>query len=286
MRFPWLLACLTLLVAPALACADDPPKAKDKDAGKIYQVPFRLIDSGHLMVRVKINGKGPFNFILDTGAPALFISKDVGKKIGLKPDKNNWVDLDRFEIEGGLVVDKAHGVVDTPFQLEGMNGLGLAGAEIHGIIGYNVLAHYRMEIDFSKDKMAWTKLDYTPMELKRIGGKGAPGGLEMMGSMMKTLGWMMGTKAAPEMAARGSLGLELAESKDALVVQSVLAGSPAAKAGVKPGDRLTKFQDRTVTKAEDVLRLARKLGRGDTVKLTFLREKETVELTFKTGEGL
>ena len=34
--------------------------------------------------------------------------------------------------------------------------MGFAGAELHGIIGYNVLARYRMEIDFTRDKMTWT----------------------------------------------------------------------------------------------------------------------------------
>ena len=38
-----------------------------------------------------------------------------------------------------------------------MNGLGLAGVELHGMIGYNVLARYRMEIDFTRDKMTWTR---------------------------------------------------------------------------------------------------------------------------------
>ena len=32
------------------------------------------------MVRTKINGKGPFNLIVDTGAPAVFITKTVAKK--------------------------------------------------------------------------------------------------------------------------------------------------------------------------------------------------------------
>ena len=44
----------------------------------------------HILVRAKINGKGPFNFILDTGAPALFVSTKVCDKIGVKSDKKGW----------------------------------------------------------------------------------------------------------------------------------------------------------------------------------------------------
>jgi hypothetical protein len=112
---------------------------------KSYRIPYRLTDTNHVMVRVKLNGKGPFNFIIDTGAPALFVATDVAKKLGVKPDKSGWGTFDRFEIEGGAIEKKAKGRVETPFQLEGMNALGIAGDNLHGIIGYNLLARYRME---------------------------------------------------------------------------------------------------------------------------------------------
>ena len=38
-----------------------------------------------------------------------------------------------------MVLTKAEGRVEKPFQLDGMNGLGLAGVELHGMIGYNIL---------------------------------------------------------------------------------------------------------------------------------------------------
>ena len=56
--------------------------------------------------------------------------------------------------------------------------------EIHGLIGYNMLAKYRMEIDFTRDKMIWTELDFEP-KLEPMGGKGGKGGgqggLEIIG---------------------------------------------------------------------------------------------------------
>jgi len=61
-----------------------------------------------------------------------------------------------------VVLKAARGRIEDPFQLEGMNGLGLAGAELHGVIGYNILARFRMEIDFTRDKMVWTPLKFEP----------------------------------------------------------------------------------------------------------------------------
>ena len=86
-----------------------------------------------------------------------------------------------------MVLTKAEGRVEKPFQLDGMNGLGLAGVELHGMIGYNILAHYRLTIDFTKNKMVWTPLHYKLVEPKHIRGGGASGGLEIMGTLMKFL---------------------------------------------------------------------------------------------------
>jgi hypothetical protein len=52
--------------------------------------------------------------------------------------------------------------IETPFQLEGMNGMGLAGVELHGLMGYTVLAKYKMHFDYTKQQMAWTPLKFDP----------------------------------------------------------------------------------------------------------------------------
>src|SRR4051794_33629083 len=168
MRILWSGLALAVLGLSASAEGAEPAKAQ----GKRFEVPYRLTVPKHILVRAKINGKGPYNFILDTGAPALFVSTKVCDKLGVKADKKGWGTFERFEIEGGLVVPNARGRIENPFQLEGMNGLGLAGVELHGVIGYNILSRYRMEIDFTRDKMTWTELDFLPEPPKGLGGKG------------------------------------------------------------------------------------------------------------------
>jgi hypothetical protein len=274
------LAALAL-VPPSLA--DDAAKP----ATKTYEVPYRLTVPKHVLVRAKINGKGPFNFILDTGAPALFVATKVCNKLGIEPDRRGWGTFKRFEIEGGVVLDNVKGRVEDPFQLEGMNGLGLAGAELHGIIGYNVLARFRMEIDFTSDKMVWTPLAFAPPAPLGMGGKsGSAGGLEIVGSIMKMLGAFMGTKATPDVAPRGLMGFDVADGDDYPVVKAVLDQGPAGKAGLKSGDILTKFAGRGVSDRDDVLRLSKKVLAGSDVKLTVKRDGATKELTLTAGEGL
>jgi hypothetical protein len=282
MRAHWLCAGLALaLVAPLRA---GEPKKADL---KTYEVPYRLTKTQHILVRAKLNGKGPFNFILDTGAPALFVATKAAKKAGVDPDENGWGAFDKFEIEGGVPVPKAKGRVEDPFQLEGMNGLGLAGAELHGMIGYNLLARYRIEIDLTKDKMTWTELNYDPPPPKGLdGGKGGLPELNALGSVMKGLGGLLGKRARPEVVARGFLGLELAESDGQVTVKKVLQNSPADKAEVKAGDRVVEFDGKEVKDGAGLLKLAAQLTAGKGAKLTVVRGDKRREITVTAGEGL
>ena len=274
-------AVLALGLAPPLR-ADEPAKPP-----KSFQVPYRLTKPKHILVRAKINGKGPYNFIVDTGAPALFVAVPVARKVGVKSDDKGWGTFDRFEIEGGVVMKKVRGRVETPPQVEGMNAMGMAGVELHGMMGYDILAHYRMEIDFTRDKMVWTPLDYKPKVAVVLGAKGGGmGGIDLLGGIMKSLGSLLGTQASPPVRLRGFLGVELKDGDENPIVVQVLADGPAGKAGLRAGDQITQVQGRTVTDSDDVQRFVSRVDPGDTIKLTIQRGKETKEIVVKLGEGI
>src|SRR6516165_5634433 len=122
MRIAWFCAVLAGVGLAGPLRADEPKKVE----AKALQVPYTVTNTKHILIRAKINGKGPYNLIVDTGAPALFVSTAVCTKLGVKPDKKGWGTFDQFEIEGGVVIKEARGRIEDPFQLEGMNGLGLA----------------------------------------------------------------------------------------------------------------------------------------------------------------
>jgi hypothetical protein len=274
-------AVLLFLAFTAPSLADQAKKAD----GKIFQVPYRLTDTNHILVRVKINGKGPYHFILDTGAPAVFVSTAVCRKLGVTADKDGWGTFERFEIEGGVVHKAARARVEDPFQLEGMNGLGLAGAELHGIIGYTLLARYRLGFDFTKHKLTWTPLDFEPPLPQGLDGKGATS-MDAMGNLVKMLGLLLGKKPQPQVVLRGFLGIALEDVEQGVVVRDVLAQSPAAKSGLKIGDRIARFQGKAVHSVPDVQRLVAKLAPDDTARLTIERGADTHTIEIKAGKGL
>jgi membrane-associated protease RseP (regulator of RpoE activity) len=237
------------------------------------------------LVRVKINGKGPYHFIVDTGAPALFVSTAVCRKLDIQADEQGWGTFKQFAIEGGIVLNNVRGRVEDPFQLEGMNGLGLAGTELHGIIGYTLLARFRLEFDFTKDKMRWTALNFKPAAPQGLDGK-AMSGMEVIGGIMKLLGALLGKNPEQQVVLRGFLGIGLEDRENTVLVKTVLAGSPASSAGLQAGDRISRFQGKAVRSMADVQRLASKLAPDEVATLTITRGHETQTLRIKAGKGL
>ena len=252
------------------------------------------------MVRVKVNGKGPFNLILDTGAPAVFITKKSAEKSGLDTDADGWAAAETFEIEGGLKVPGAKARVADLFQLEGMNGMGLAGVELHGVVGYNVLAKYRVTYDFTADKLKFVELDFTPPKVNARGKDNSQGTMDLLGPAMKMLAGFMGIQPNFTTEPRGFLGVELAEDADGkLTVSKVVPKSPADAAGLKVGDKITGVSKALAEKAgkresglDDLDRLkaftkwVEPMRAGQKAKIQVERRGETKTVTVEFGKGL
>jgi len=275
-----LLASLSLTL-PASAADVKRPVTRS------YQIPYRLTPTKHILVRVKVNGKGPYNLILDTGAPAMFLATGPAKKAGVQAGKDGWGTCKRLEIEGGLVLPNARGRVEDPFQLQGMNGLGLAGVELHGMIGYNILAQFRIEIDLTRSKMTWTPLDFKPPPPVGLrGAHGEPAELNAMGAIMKLFGLLLGKKATPTYAYSGFLGIELAQGAAGVEVRHILKDGPAAGADLKPGDRITSFQGHDIARLADIHKWAAHVVGDKTVTLTVVHDGSSRQVSLTTKEGL
>src|SRR5262249_3400766 len=131
--------CLTLAAAVAVltvttalaSLAEDRTtySARDAQIGRSFRTLDRLTETNHFLVGVRINGKGPFNFLVDSSAPALFISTESARKVCLNPVQDQfWTPVARLDLEGGARLEHIKARVEDPFQLVGMNALGLPGA--------------------------------------------------------------------------------------------------------------------------------------------------------------
>jgi hypothetical protein len=279
-------------LAPAMVGPGD-DREDDPQVGKSFRVPYRLTLTNHYLVRVRINGKGPFNFLVDTGAPALFVGTEAAKKIGLEPPEGNqfWTKLDRLDIEGGATLRGINARVEDPFQLTGMNALGLPGATIDGILGFTVLARFKMEFDPTQDRMTWTRLDFRPQDPfvpEDPRDREAPAevqAMSMIGGAMKLASVFIGKQPEDILHVQGLIGLELVESGGDVAVKSVLPDTPAAKADIRPGDVLIEVHDLTVEGLAKAHEAIAKIRPGDRVVLKLRRGSEAIERTVTSVEG-
>jgi hypothetical protein len=261
----------------------------DAQVGQAFQVPYRLTDTNHFLVRVRINGKGPFNFLVDSGAPALYVATETARKIGLEPARNAfWTPIDRLEFEGGARLRDVKARVEDPFQLVGMNALGLPGASIDGILGFTILARFRLEIDPSQDRMIWTRLDFAPPDppVPPLDGKDAhkpPPEMQVMnalGPVAKGLAFFMGKQPEEERHPRGFLGVEWTQARDpgadhaTIRVHRVIERTPAAEADIKSGDTLVRIQGKAVADLEAVRQAVALVRPGEPVELVLRRVPE------------
>ena len=278
----------------ALVCvALGPGDERGSAVGSSFRIPYQLTQTNHSLVRVKINGKGPFNFLVDTGAPALYVSTETARKADLTPSKTSfWTIVDRLDLEGGAILTHVKARVDDPFQLTGMNALGLPGASIDGILGFTILARFRMEFDPTQDRLVWTLLDYKPPDPptpRRGEEKDLPVELQMMnmlGPLAKLIAPVLGKQPAERLDPRGFFGMELADAEGRVRIDRVLADSPAAKAGVQADDLLARLVGREIKTPKEAKAAVSEVKGGDRVNLTVRRGPDVIDLTITAGEGL
>jgi S1-C subfamily serine protease len=82
----------------------------------------------------------------------------------------------------------------------------------------------------------------------------------------------------PYIGVRGEAGSTNAK------IASVVPDSPAAKAGVQPGDIVLKLGDQDLSDFPSLSRGVAELQPGDSVKLTIKRGEQTVELNVKLAK--
>jgi hypothetical protein len=241
---------------------------------------FDLLKTQHMVVDVKINGKGPFRLIFDTGAPVTLINNKIAKEAGVIP-KNfkrppfalfgnvGQFKMKTLEVGGVKADDVPTMVMDHPTVAAISNVLG----PIEGIIGFSFFARYRMTIDYQTKEMTFVPNNFDPPD--------------MMENLLKVL-------SAPDAKRKivepgGLLGIRVAKDKGdeeaGVVVREVFAGSPAALAGLRTGDRLLTLDGRWTDSVLDCYDAASKLTAGSEVRAVVQRDGAEKTLTLKVAAG-
>jgi predicted aspartyl protease len=128
---------------------------------------FSLVGSDKpiIMVKVKVNGKGPFDFAVDTGASVTALSKPLAQKLGvsgnedtLKKGKCCFGDIDVTMANVKSVELGNTEVIDIPVAIMDLSSISEAlKTELMGIIGYSFMKDYKVTIDYPNTQIFFQK---------------------------------------------------------------------------------------------------------------------------------
>src|SRR5437879_3817438 len=123
------------------------------------EVPFKLAppNDAAIIVPVKINGHGPYDFVLDTGATFTCIDQKLVDELKLPESRGQFgvgvltptdgavklVNIDTFEVGNVRATElKACAIEFSRLQTDRLDA--------HGLVGLNFLKSFRMTVDFKK----------------------------------------------------------------------------------------------------------------------------------------
>jgi predicted aspartyl protease len=223
------------------------------------RVPMETL-GGQSLVEGKVDGIAAGSFILDTGSWITFVPADVGRKLATarRVPGVSFVGADGRVLEAEAVRARSLSIgaarVDRPIVLFATSGgvsdpvgLTLASGE-RGVLGGNVLRRFRVTLDYPRSELV----------LEPSAGRGpVEDGLDQFG--------LVGP------------GIVLRASADGLTVRHVVDGSPAARAGVRPGERVRAIDGHDVDGDSALAAQQRLSGRaGSRVRVKL--ETRTLEL--------
>lgn len=270
------LALALALIAWNVRAEDQPPKL----AAKPSQVPFELLRTGHMTVMVKVNGKGPYKLIFDTGAPITLVNNKVAREAGLlkgmpRPAFTIFGAMGEAKIKelevGGLKADNVTAIVMDHPTVEAISN---AFGPIDGIVGFPFFARFRMTLDYQAKIMTFVPSGFEPPDV-------------MKAMMMALLGTTSASKVLAPAAQWGMVAAKEASDEEAgLTLKEVVPGSAAAVAGLKAGDRLLVLDDRWTDTLPDLFTAAAAVKPGVTVTVRIKRDGKEKELKVTPTAGL
>ena len=118
------------------------------------QVRFKLLRDSLITVPLLVNGRGPFDFVFDTGSESTFIDSKLAIQLNISPvdrvvmlnPSGEKVLIRGFADEISLGATR---VLHAEVIFGDLNGLHAVSPRIRGILGQNVLSHFDYVIDYA-----------------------------------------------------------------------------------------------------------------------------------------
>jgi hypothetical protein len=222
--------------------------------GKGFVAPVRIADGPILDAAIRVPGKGKLacRLLVDSGAAqALTFTSPYSRTQGLQEAARSLSQRQLATIgvgvggEDGVVIGRVESLEIGPYSIalpvarfSAARGGSLARTDFDALIGMEVLRRFRVIFDYPRSRMI----------LEPNASLGEPCEGDMSGLLLRASG----------------------PSMEELAVARVLADTPAAKAGLQPGDRILALEGRKPESLWDVQLLLRSQP-GRKIKLAIAR---------------
>jgi hypothetical protein len=147
-RYIQLLAAvsLTLVILPAL-------EAEPRCPGNIASVTPRFVQHALIVIPVRINQAGPFDFMVDTGSQVTVIDPSLAAELNLKPQgRVGLVSVASFAQASVALLDTLEAdskvVEKSPAIVQDLGRIQAADPRIRGVLGESFLAHFDLLVDY------------------------------------------------------------------------------------------------------------------------------------------
>jgi hypothetical protein len=166
-----LIACLSLatMTIPIL-------QAEPRCPGNIASVTPRFVQRALIVIPVRINQTGPYDFIVDTGSEVTAIDPLLALDLNLKPQATVGVFSVASYAQASVTIleslEANSHVVEKPLAIvEDLREFQAADSRIRGVLGENFLAHFDLLIDYTHKLLC---LDETRTMRERVRGEHIP----------------------------------------------------------------------------------------------------------------
>lgn len=141
--------------------------------GNVASLRVHFIERTQIVLPVEINHKGPYNFLVDTGAQVTTIDPALVSEVGLKIVGTTGVS--GFGISGAasytqldLVKAGEHSIKNALVVVQDLEPLRRLDPQVRGILGDNFLEHFDLLIDYAHSILC---LDETKQMQARVHGE-------------------------------------------------------------------------------------------------------------------
>jgi predicted aspartyl protease len=164
----------SLSILAALACS------VTLSAGSAAPLPFTLTGTGQILVPAMINGKGPYLFVLDTGANRSAISETLAARLALEPVAVTELvtatgSAMRSVVKVQSIALGDHGAGDLLVTTLPAERLQSINTKAEGLIGQDVLMNAHFTLDYRRKKVLWHSGAHTSASGTRLQARQAEG---------------------------------------------------------------------------------------------------------------